>query len=85
MNVSRDEQRVLHVLAQGGRILHFKDDGGRLVEVQCVTHEGWRLSSCTLDLFKRLRKRGLIASAGGGPYRITRSGLAAVRSRPDNR
>ena len=47
--------------------------------------EGWLLSLCTLDLFKALRRKGLIASSNGGPYRITRGGLQAVRSRPDNR
>ena len=85
MNVSRNGQRVLHVLAQGGLIRHHKDDAGRIVEIECVTREGWQLTLCTLDLFKSLRRRGLVASAGGGPYRITRLGLDTVRSRPDNR
>jgi uncharacterized protein YjhX (UPF0386 family) len=43
------------------------------------------LSLCTLDLFKALRQKGLIASSNSGPYRITRLGLEAVRSRSDNR
>jgi len=85
VNVSRTEQRVLHTLAQGGQIRHYKDDDGRLVEIECLTREGWLMSACTLDMFKSLRRRRLIASAGGGPYRITRLGLTAVRSRPDNR
>ena len=85
MNVSRNEQRVLHVLAQGGRILHFKDDDGRLAEIECLTREGWRFALCTLELFRKLRTRRLIMSADGGPYRITKLGLQAVRSRPDNR
>jgi uncharacterized protein len=85
VNVSRNGQRVLHVLAQGGVIRHFKDDGGRISTIECLTREGWLLSLCTLDLFKTLRRKGLIASSDGSPYRITRQGLQAVRSRPDNR
>ena len=85
MNVSRNGQRVLHVLAQGGTIRHYKDDDGRISEIECLTREGWQLSLCTMELFKTLRQKGLIASSNGGPYRITRLGLAAVRSRPDNR
>lgn len=85
MNVSRNGQRVLHALAQGGVIRHYKDENGRLSEIECLTREGWLLSLCTLELFRTLRSKGLIASSNGGPYRITRQGLAAVRSRPDNR
>ncbi len=85
MNVSRNGQRVLHVLAQGGLIRHHKDETGRIVTIECLTREGWLLSLCTLDLFKALRQKGLIASLNGGPYRITRLRLEAVRSRSDNR
>lgn len=85
MNVSRNGQRVLHVLAQGGCIRHYKDDDGRIFEIECLTREGWLLSVCTMELFKSLRQRSLIASSNSGPYRITRLGLQAVRSRPDNR
>lgn len=85
MNVSRNGQRVLHALAQGGCIRHYKDENGRIVEIECLTREGWLLSLCTLELFAALRRKGLVASSNGGPYRITRTGLEAVRSRPDNR
>lgn len=73
------------MLAQGGRIRRFKDGHGRLAEIACLTREGWSFALCTLALFRKLRARRLVASVDGGPYRITRLGLQAVRSRPDNR
>ena len=85
MNVSKHEQRVLHALAQGGHIAYQKDDTGKIIEVLCFNREGWVLSDCTLGIFQKLRRRGLIASSASQPYRITRDGLAAVRAQLDNR
>jgi len=85
VNVTRHEQRVLHVLAQGGSIRHYRDHQGRIIEIDCLTREGWRMADCDLAMFKRLRSKKLIASRNGGPYRITSEGLRAVRARPDNR
>lgn len=85
MNVSRHEQRVLHALAQGGHIACEKDDKGKIIEVLCFNREGWVLGDCTLGIFRKLKRRRLIASANSQPYRITRDGLAAVRSQLDNR
>ncbi|MGP9819025.1 YjhX family toxin [Salinarimonas sp. NSM] len=84
MNVSKHEQRVLHALAQGGFVRHVRD-GRRIVGADCFTREGHRLAGFPLALFERLRKRGLIASRDGAPYRITQRGLAAVRAQLDNR
>ncbi|MBI2254568.1 MAG: YjhX family toxin [Proteobacteria bacterium] len=84
MNVSRDEQRVLHVLAQGGHIAHHREDN-RIIAVDCFNRDGHRLVNCRLDLFAKLKRKGLIASKGGGPYRITLGGLRAVRAQLDNR
>jgi uncharacterized protein YjhX (UPF0386 family) len=66
------------------------------VEVDCFTRSStalqalrtscvWRLSGCKSGVFKRLKRRRLIASHGGAPYRVTREGLAGVRSQLDNR
>lgn len=85
MNVSKHEQRVLHALAQGGRIAYEKDARGKIIEVMCVSREGWVLSDCTLGIFRKLRQRGLIASRASQPYQITRQGLSAVRAQLDNR
>lgn len=85
MNISKYEQRVLHALAQGGHIQHYKNEAGAIIEVDCLTRDGWRLNDCTLALFKKLKRRGLIASSGGKAYRITTQGLAAVRGQLDNR
>lgn len=84
MNISRSEQRVLHVLARGGSI-RAERAGAKISAVLCVTREGTILIDCTLPVFARLKRRGLVASAGGAPYRITHAGRLAVRSQPDNR
>lgn len=76
---------MLHALAQGGRIVHRRDDTGHIVAVDCFTRDGFVLSDCTMALFRKLKRRGLIASSGGSPYRINRAGLLAVRAQLDNR
>ena len=85
MNISRSEQRVLHVLAQGGHIRHGFDAAGRLAAAQCFTRDGHVLADCSFAVFRKLKRRSLIASRNGAPYRITREGLAAVRARADQR
>jgi len=85
VNISKREQRVLHVLAQGGMIRYARDERGRVCTVDCFNRDGFRLADCTLPVFTRLRRRRLIRSQGGQPYRITRSGLLAVRAQLDNR
>lgn len=85
MNISKGEQRALHALARGGHIVLEKDDRRKIISAHCITREGWRLSDMSIPLFRKLKRRRLIASRGGGPYRITRDGLAAVRPQLDNR
>lgn len=57
----------------------------KITSVECYNRDGHRLVDCRLGTFQRLKRRGFIASSGGGPYRITRQGLAAVRAQADQR
>jgi len=84
MNISRNEQRALHVLALGGRILHERGDGPKISSVACVTHEGMVLADFDLTVFNRLRRKRLIESRAGSPYRISRRGRTSVRAQLDN-
>ncbi|WP_321364921.1 YjhX family toxin [uncultured Celeribacter sp.] len=84
MNISRSEQRVLHVLALGGRILHERGEGPKVTSIICVTREGSVLSDCTMSVFIRLRKKRLIESRSGSPYCISKRGRLSVRAQLDN-
>lgn len=85
MDISRDEQRVLHALAQGGRIAAIKDERGRIVDFEFFNRDGWLMSGLTPLIFKKLKAKQAIKSEGGNPYRITRRGLELVRAQVDNR
>ena len=85
MNISKPQQRTLHALAQGGRIIIERDHRGDLVAAECITRDGWALSDCNLEVFKSLKKKRMIASRNGQPYQITREGLVNLRSQLDNR
>jgi len=85
MNISREEQRVLHVLAQGGLIRFTRAASGKLTEVDCFTREGSLLVGCTLGIVSGLRRKRLIESRNSSPYRISALGRRAVRAQPDNR
>jgi uncharacterized protein YjhX (UPF0386 family) len=85
MNISRNEQRVLHVLAQGGLIRHERSNSGSILSVSCFTRNGHLLSDCTLDVFSRLRRKRLVESKASGPYRISLKGRLSVRAQLDNR
>lgn len=85
MNISRSEQRVLHVLAQGGFIRHQRAENGRIIDVLCFTRDGHVLSDCTMDVFAKLRRKRLIESRSSSPYRISERGRRTVRAQLDNR
>ncbi|PDS78231.1 YjhX family toxin [Rhizobium sp. L43] len=85
MDISRSEQRILHLMAQGGRIEIARDDNRKIETVSCFTRDGWLYPGVDLDLFRRLKRLRAIKSASGQPYRITERGLRLVRSQLNNR
>ena len=85
MNISKAQQRTLHALAQGGRIVLERDERGDILSADCITRDGWTLSDCDVAIFKSLKKKRLIASRNGQPYQITREGLVNLRSQLENR
>jgi len=85
LNISKPQQRTLHALAQGGRIELERDEKGRITSADCITRDGWALTDCTVGVFQSLKRKRLIASQDGGPYRITRLGLGNLRAQLDNR
>lgn len=83
MNISKTEQRMLHVLAQGGRIVHTRDNRGKITQIVCCNRDGFVLADCTMAVFMKLRAKRLISSKQGAPYRVTAKGLAVVRPRSE--
>ncbi|WP_299845433.1 YjhX family toxin [uncultured Roseovarius sp.] len=85
MNISKHEQRVLHELALGGAIHYLRGDNGKIRKVTCFTRDGNVLSDCTLEVFTRLKRRRLIHSQNGKPYRASRLGIRSVRAELNQR
>ncbi len=85
MDISRAEQRILHLLAQGGRIEIERSDNKKIETVCCFTRDGWVYPDFGIDLFRRLKRLKAIKSTNGHPYRISDKGLRLVRSQLNNR
>ncbi len=85
MDISRTEQRILHLLAQGGRIEISRGDRKKIEVVSCFTRDGWLYPGFDIELFRRLKRLRAIKKSAGQPYRITERGLRLVRSQLDNR
>ena len=84
MDITRAEQRILHLLAQGGWIEH-QHSAAKVSDVTCFTRDGWIYPGFDLTLFRKLRNLKAISSSNGKPYRITGRGLRLVRAQLDNR
>jgi uncharacterized protein YjhX (UPF0386 family) len=85
MDISRAEQRILHLLAQGGRIEIERDDRKKIEAVNCFNRDGWAYPDFNLELFRKLKRLKAIGSMTGEPYRITERGLQLVRAQVNNR
>jgi uncharacterized protein len=84
MDITRAEQRILHLLAQGGWIEHIHSKA-KIAKVTCFSRDGWLYPGLDLDLFRKLKQLKAISSSRGRPYRITERGLLLVRAQLDNR
>ncbi len=83
------EQRVLHLLARGGRI-EIEKHSKRIAGVVCLTREGWRYPGGDLELFRKLRRKKAVSVVvqGGGPPCVSRGAgwsTFARRSTTDER
>lgn len=85
MDISRAEQRILHLLAQGGRIEIIRSDNKKIEDASCFTRDGWLYPDFGIELFRKLKHLKAIKSSGGYPYRITERGLRLVRAQLNNR
>ena len=84
MDISRAEQRILHLLAQGGRIEIERDDKKKIEAVNCLTRDGWLYPGFDLELFRKLKRLKAIKSQTGPPYRITQRRLRLGPPQADN-
>jgi uncharacterized protein len=85
MDISRAEQRILHLLAQGGRIELIRNDQRKIADIKLITREGWLFSDLDLETFRKLKRKRAIRSRQGQPYLVTRRGLELVRAQLNNR
>ena len=79
MDITSAEQRILHLLAQGGWIAIERDDRGKIASAHCHTRDNWRYAGFSLDLFRRLKRRRAIASSSGSVALLTGWPMVAKR------
>lgn len=85
MDISRTDQRILHLMAQGGWIEIHRDERRKIEKALCFSRDGWLYPGFDIELFRRLKRLRAISSRQGKPYRITERGLRLVRAELDNR
>lgn len=85
MDISRAEQRILHLLAQGGRIELTRTETRKITDIKLITREGWLFGDLEVETFRKLKRKRTISSRKGQPYGVTRRGLELVRSQLNNR
>jgi len=85
LNISKQEQRVLHELALGGEIRYQRADNGKVISITCFSRDGHVLTNCTLQVFQGLWKKRLVRSQKSGPYRISKLGVTLVRAQMNQR
>ena len=56
MDISRTEQRILHLMAQGGRIEITRDNSKKIETASCFTRDGWVYPGFGLELFRKLNR-----------------------------
>jgi uncharacterized protein YjhX (UPF0386 family) len=78
MDISRIEQRILHLLAQGGRIGIEKNEKKRIASVKCLTRDGWHYPGVDLDLFRKLKRKKAVSSS---PHHKARARTRPFRTR----
>src|SRR3546814_18799444 len=61
MNISKAEQHMLHVLAQGGMLRHRRGEPAHIVEALCITRDGHVLANTGRPPVNTLRRPGLHA------------------------
>lgn len=66
------------MLSMGGRILVEKNASRKTVSADFVNRDGWFLDGYGVKEFEELRRKRLIVSNSGAPYRIARAGVEAL-------
>ena len=69
MDITRAEQRILHLLAQGGWIEHQHSTAAKVSDVTCFTRDGWVYPGLDLMLFRKLKALRAISSSSSAPRR----------------